>query len=298
MSISPAVKSLVRAVVGERGWAALRRAKRRVVGPPRKPAWILEEFDDAAKMSRHDLLAALHRLVEPRTYLETGVDKGQSLSLSRCRSIGIDPAFKITHEIHCDVALYREGSDDFFARPDPLAHFGGAPIDLAFIDGMHLFEFALRDFMNVERHAAPHSVIVFDDMLPRTNLEAARARRTAFWAGDVFWLIPVLRRYRPDLVVCQVDTRPTGVLVVLGADPTNTVLKDHYDEILREFLRPDPQEVPASIRTRAEALVPAELLAHPVWPDLVKLRGSGGTITDQLAAVAAITAAVPRHTGT
>ena len=27
-------------------------------------------------------------------------------------------------------------------------------LDLVFIDGMHLFEYALRDFMNVERYCA------------------------------------------------------------------------------------------------------------------------------------------------
>ena len=36
-------------------------------------------------------------------------------------------------------------------------------MDLAFIDGLHLFEFSLRDFMNVEKLAHPGSVVVFDD---------------------------------------------------------------------------------------------------------------------------------------
>ena len=55
---------------------------------------------------------------------------------------------------------------------------GGTRLDLVFVDGMHLFEFALRDFMNVERHADWWSVIVFDDILPRDVDEAARERHT------------------------------------------------------------------------------------------------------------------------
>lgn len=303
------VKAVARSVLGERAWATLRRVRRRAEQAPRArigvtvpvipasddPSLIVEDHPKQSwKMTRHAFLAALHQKLEPRTYLETGVSKGSSLALSRCRSIGIDPEFAITAEIRCDVALYRETSDDFFARPDPTAHLQGLPIDLAFIDGMHLFEFALRDFMNIERYAAPHSVIVFDDVLPRTQLEAARARKTKAWTGDVFWVIPVLAKYRPDLIVVPVDTRPTGTLVVLGANPHSTVLSDKYDEILGEFQRPDPQDVPASILNRAGAAQPKELLAHPVWERLVALRATGGTMAEQLAAVSAAAAGLTR----
>lgn len=290
------VKSVLRPVVGERGWKALRRAKRRLAGAPPKPAPVPakpklikeKHADDSFKMSRHQFLTSLHEQLAPRSYLETGVSTGLSLALARCRSIGIDPAFSITSEIHCDVALFREGSDDFFARDNPTAHFGGDPIDLAFIDGMHLFEYALRDFMNVERHAAPHSVIVIDDMLPRSVMEAARDRLTTFWTGDVFWIIPVLRKYRPDLVCRAVDTRPTGVFVVFGADPTNTVLRDNYDEILRDNVHPDPQPVPAEILERTHAVAPEKLLAHDIWADLVALRAAGGSAADVRAALATL----------
>ncbi|WP_344079518.1 class I SAM-dependent methyltransferase [Luedemannella helvata] len=290
------MKSALRPVVGERGWRALRRARRRLAGPAPAPApaqaGLRDEPhpDDSHKMSRHRFLTELHEKLKPRTYLETGVSTGLSLALSRCRSIGIDPAFAITSEIRCDVALYREGSDDFFARPDPTAHFGGDPIDLAFIDGMHLFEYALRDFMNIERHAAAHSVIVVDDMLPRSVAEAARDRVTRMWTGDVFRLIPVLEKYRPDLVCRPVDTRPTGVLVVFGADPTSTVLWDHYDDIVRAYVRPDPQPVPAEILRRSHAVEPTALLAHGVWADLVAMRDAGGP---ERAALAAATATLP-----
>jgi hypothetical protein len=258
--------------------------------PAPAPAPAPRPADD--RMTRHEFLQGLHGVVEPRNYLEIGVNDGRSLALSRVPSIAVDPAFKVTVPLRCDLDLVKATSDDFFALPDPVAHFrrGGdraasSPepdgasgeqadpgVDLAFIDGMHLFEFALRDFMNVERHAAWWSVIVFDDMLPRDIDEAARDRHTVEWAGDVYKLIPVLARHRPDLTVIPVNTAPTGVLVVLAADPANTVLRDRYDEILAEWVVPDPQQVPQAILERAGAVEPGALLASPVWAEIVRTR--------------------------
>jgi hypothetical protein len=246
-------------------------------------------------MTRHEFLQRLHAVARPRTYLEIGVDSGRSLALSRTRSIGIDPAFHITTPLRCDLDLVRQTSDAFFARRDPMAHFrsgrnplrnarrgrplfghylGGPPtIDVAFIDGMHQFEFALRDFMNVEKHSRGSSVIVFDDMLPHDAAEAARDRTQVTWTGDVFKLQFVLRRYRPDLVVVTLDTEPTGLLVVIGADATNTVLREHYDEIVAEWVVPDPQTVPDSIIERIGAIDAERLLDAAFWPALLRARG-------------------------
>ena len=84
----------------------------------------------------------------------------------------------MTAQLDGDIALIRTTSDEYFARPDPLAVTGGRRLDLVFIDGLHLFEFALRDLINTERHCSPTSVIIFDDVLPRTVDEAARVRHT------------------------------------------------------------------------------------------------------------------------
>jgi hypothetical protein len=43
-------------------------------------------------------------------------------------------------------------SDDYFATHDLSKDLGGA-VAFAFIDGLHSFEQALRDFSNIERHA-------------------------------------------------------------------------------------------------------------------------------------------------
>jgi hypothetical protein len=226
-------------------------------------------------MQRHEFLRRLHRRTKPKTYLEVGVNSGASLRLSHTRSIAIDPQFKIVHPMRCNLALFKATSDDHFARPDAFAHFRGRTTDLAFIDGLHLFEFALRDFMNAEKQTDWTSVVVFDDMLPRDVDEAARDRHTSAWTGDVFKVILTLREYRPDLVLLPVDTKPTGLLVVLAPDAANRVLADRYDEIERRYVVPDPQAVPDDILSRSCAFDPEEVLTAPFWDVIAAGREKG-----------------------
>jgi len=103
-------------------------------------------------------------------------------------------AFKVTAPVCCDLELVRATSDEFFAERPTL--FDGTVVDLAFIDGLHVAEFAFRDFVNVERRCAATSVIVLDDMLPRSSAEAARVQCRGAWAGDVFKVAELLRQHR------------------------------------------------------------------------------------------------------
>ena len=222
-----------------------------------------------------DFLRRFHERLQPPTYLEIGVRHGDSLALATAPAVGIDPAPRLKVELPASVTLFEESSDEHFARPAPLAPFGGAPAGLAFIDGMHLVEFALRDFMHVERHAAWTSVAVFDDLYPRRAEEAARTRSTRAWTGDVFKVARVLERHRPDLVCVRVDTRPTGLLLVLGLDPRSRVLHDRYLDVVRDAVRPDPQEVPAAVLERRGAADPEAVLAAGVWDELRTARETG-----------------------
>jgi hypothetical protein len=221
---------------------------------------------------RHEFLRRLHETYRPRNYFEIGINDGRSLTLSRVPTVAVDPAFKVVTELHCDLHMVKATSDDFFKRPRPLEHLGDARVDLAFIDGMHLFEYVLRDFINAEKYATWSSVVVFDDQLPRSVDEAARNRHTTAWTGDVYKIIPVLQRYRPDLRLAVMDTTPTGVLVVLGADPTSTVLADKYDEIMDTFLLKDPQQIPLELTSRSCAMDPEVFLDATFWSSLVDAR--------------------------
>jgi hypothetical protein len=108
-------------------------------------------------------------------------------------------------------------------------------------------------------------VIVFDDILPRTVEEAARDRRTRAWTGDVYKLLGILARHRPDLICLRVGTEPTGLGVVIGLDPANRVLAERYDDIVRETVTPDPQDVPVDVLERHGVLDPDAVLEAGFW---------------------------------
>ena len=156
------------------------------------------------------------------------------------------------------------------------------PVDLAFIDGMHLSEYVVRDFRNVERHLAPGGVTVLDDVLPRNALEAARVRRTGAWAGDVYKAVEIIARHRPDLAVVLINTWPTGTAVVVGGDPTSEVLDAAYAAELAYLEAPDPQRPPQHHLDRSTAVDPADLLASAAWPLLVAARaGADANLVEQ-----------------
>lgn len=178
-----------------------------------------------------DLLDRLHDHLKPSFYLEIGVRSGGSLSRAACDAVGIDPnprpeAFKAGGRI------VQSTSDAFFLNRgmDSLR----TP-DLCFIDGLHLFEYVLRDFMNLERSMKSDGVIVVDDAAPLDAAQAARRRRTRVWTGDVWKLAPCLREHRPDLRVDLLGTAPTGALVISGLDPRNETLWRKYNPICRHY---------------------------------------------------------------
>lgn len=210
--------------------------------------------------TRHEFLLQLHETLKPRGYLEIGVFSGDSLRLVQrgTPAIGIDPAPHLHGHFPGTTQVAKETSDEFFSKPGLIEQWG-VPIDLAFIDGMHLFEYALRDFMNVEKYANPRTVVVFDDVLPRNDHEAAREQCPGDWTGDVWKAPRILQLQRPDLQVYTVNTFPTGTAVVFGLDPTSTKLQDSYNRVMSYGLD-QWNTVPQEIINREGVLAPVDAL--------------------------------------
>jgi len=202
-------------------------------------------------------LQRLHEVLRPKTYLEIGVSQGNSLKLARCASIAIDPAFQIAPDnvqvvsAKPELHFFQMGSDDFFGRYSP-SQILGAPIDMAFLDGMHRCEYLLRDFINTERHCKRNSVIALHDCLPveariagrvPSQVSSVASHRTDWWAGDVWRTSLLLRRMRPDLSMTVLDSSPTGLVLITNLDPSNTALSDNYARFVEDMLAWNLEEI-------------------------------------------------------
>jgi len=218
---------------------AVRQFSRTIEGLPwfRPPFGLLDKllFPGPDYM---DLLEQIHALLRPRVYLEIGVNRGKSLALSAAAelAVGVDPNLSSCSRSSVSHArLVEAKSDEFFARADLHAVLEGRPVDLGFIDGMHLFEYGLRDFINMERMCRAGSVILIHDVVPCVPVVGARQRTTRTWTGDVWKVLLCLARHRPDLDLTLVMTSPSGLAIVRNLDPSNRVLADKLPSILDEY---------------------------------------------------------------
>jgi hypothetical protein len=164
--------------------------------------------------------------------------------------------------------------------------------ELAFIDGMHRFEYALRDFMHVERLATPTTLVVIDDIFPSHPAQAERHRRTRVWTGDIWKLASCLAELRPDLVLIPLDTEPTGLLLVAGLNRDNRVLWNQYNPIVRRF---SAEQAPsASVLQRTGVLAPDDPRVARVLATLRQCRDAGAKRPAVVAALRAALAAGTR----
>ena len=110
-------------------------------------------MEDLAGENYLQVLARIHTTLQPRTYLEIGVETGETLALASCPSVAVDPQFAFV-DLSCvkkvlakpRIMFFQTTSDNFFARfrPDVLL---GQALEFAFLDGMHRCEYLLRDFI-------------------------------------------------------------------------------------------------------------------------------------------------------
>lgn len=197
-----------------------------------------------------DLLSRIHQALKPRSYVEVGVGRGLSLqrTLPATACVGIDPAPAPPPGLPAHVRVFPLTSNAFFSRPNVQETLGFREIDLAFIDGMHLFEYALDDFQNLERYMSRSGTILVHDCIPFDHATSARERTTRFWTGDVWRILPTLRQFRPDLSITVVGCAPSGLAIIQNLDPTSQVIAANGTKMLAFGQSQDMRAVTSATR--------------------------------------------------
>lgn len=203
-----------------------------------------------------EVLARMHQLLRPKTYLEVGVDTGATLALAERSelAVGVDPVNAVRVRLPPNAQVFEEESDAFFAKRGRDSVFGSRRVALAFIDGLHRFENTLSDFANVESWADPSGTIVLHDCVPILARAAARQRATKFWVGDTWKIVPALRAYRPELKITTVLAPPSGLVVVRRLNPGSKVLTERRAEILERFAALEFQRAPGDFAPELNAV--------------------------------------------
>ena len=188
-----------------------------------------------------DFLNVLHQNIY-EVYFEIGSRTGSSLALSQSPSIAIDPYFQLKKDPigKKDFCLiFQETSDSFFENTFP--KFSHLKCQLAFIDGMHLFEFALRDFINLAKISSKQSLFLFHDAIPWSYKMATRNNKALGryepWTGDIWKLIPILMDAGMKNNINLLTSAPSGLLAILNPEKKIiTKLEESYDEICAKWI--------------------------------------------------------------
>jgi tetratricopeptide (TPR) repeat protein len=252
-------------------------------------------------MRRYQVVQHVIDRIKARTYLEIGVDKGLTfVNTQVARKIGIDPVptaqlidqmlnifnidyfsfrtagsppsseLKLTATARQTIDQLAAGesaelfyitSDSFFKNNAALL-FHSEKIDVAFVDGLHMYEQTYQDVLNILDHLNDSGVILVHDCNPPTHASAAPARSweeaemmnlpgwDGMWCGDVWKSIVHLRAVRDDLNIFVLDCdfgigvvskERSGQTLNLTADQINAMTYDDLNANRVDLLNLKPQ---------------------------------------------------------
>lgn len=195
-------------------------------------------------MTRIEIINQLIKKFRYKTYIEIGVNNGECFfQIQADYKIAIDPHFKIssTKKIkkifsnfsNINNHWYEKTSDYFFSRHHYL--FAKRSIDIALIDGMHEYHFALRDADNCLKYLNDNGIILMHDCNPITENAASSfkewEKRNFYddWNGDVWKSVVHLRSLYKNINVFVLDT-DYGIGII-SKRPAESVLNFSPDQI-------------------------------------------------------------------
>ncbi len=182
-------------------------------------------------MNRAELINLICAHVRAKDYLEIGIAKGQTLSnVIAPNKMGVDPAPRLNeissifHPGLHGARLCKLESDHFFAD-------NTETFDVIFVDGLHLYEQAIKDVLNAFNALNPGGFVIAHDLLPENEDEASRERDSYIWNGDVWKIMLDLKTNYPGVGQFVVNA-DCGMGVLWPIDHTQRFEPGFHEEIL------------------------------------------------------------------
>jgi len=195
-------------------------------------------------MNRLSIIKTLMQQKKLSNYLEIGVNNGHVFfRVNSTFKLAVDPEFTfdtarkigktIVNPYNIFNRYYSKTSDAFFEEDAPEV-LSQKKVQLALVDGLHEYAFALRDVENTLQYLANDGVIIMHDCNPQTKEEAGtfeewRVRGKGQWNGDVWKAVLHLRSTRNDINVFVLDC-DQGLGIITKGKPEN-MLKFSQPEI-------------------------------------------------------------------
>ena len=246
------------------------------------------------KVMRQDLIQLAIDRLAARTYLEIGVDEGQSFcAVNVPIKVGVDPVAPrpaVARELGKPNVSYEAMTSDAFFETTARQRLPDG-IDVAFVDGLHTYGQTYRDICNCLEYLNPAGVILVHDCLP-ASAEEARVAETydaavrlngpgwsGLWTGDGWKAITAVRAGRQDAVACVIDCDHGVGVVHRGANRSGVqVLSAEIDRLGYDHLVAEPARLIGLRRPvyllRALRRLQAERTARPISVSL-SLRHGG-----------------------
>lgn len=184
-------------------------------------------------MNRLELLNLIAEMIRAQDYLEIGVAEGNTLAnVAVPRRTGVDPApryFAMDQERLAALRLlevHESESDHFFQH-------NTRTFDLIFVDGLHLYEQAMKDILNGLDVLNPGGFIVVHDLIPLEPEHANRDRSTDIWNGDVWKVVFDLWKHHKDAGYFVIDA-DSGLGVVWKKQEASR-FSPSWQEYIRDF---------------------------------------------------------------
>jgi len=151
-------------------------------------------------LGRVDVINKILKYNKGKSYLEIGVRRGETIAqIEASNRIGVDPNLQLDRIAILKSKGNLDGVEFLEIPSDRFFQENTRTFDVIFIDGLHLYEQAIKDILNALNVLNEGGYIVVHDCNPMTEKAADRKQAKGIWSGDVWKSIYDIKINYPEI---------------------------------------------------------------------------------------------------